>query len=250
MQEEVKEGENFPSPTAPRFLYEAAEGLTVARGSATCGPEEILERATAPADTYEWKFVGVKTTADATLFGGEIGMISVITDNYRALDCRWRICDLRAEGDPRKSNGAGGHLRVGIFTSFHHEAATIIFFSDRYMDEDLRESANFPSLTATKFSYKAAEGFTVACGSATCRPEEICRRDGAPTDTYEWEFVGVKTAADAALFGGELGMISVITDNYRVLDFNSLDSTNFHHEVFHQGDLWRKITISIFMTLE
>ncbi len=43
-------------------------------------------------------------------------------------------------------------------------------------------------------------------------------------DTYKWEFSGVKMAANASFFDGELGIISVITDNYDFLDIKSLSA--------------------------
>ena len=63
----------------------------------------------------------------------------------------------------------------------------------------------------------------VAGTSATCGSKEIRQYDESPDDTYEWEFSGVRIAADASHFPGELGMISVITDNYGCLDINSLN---------------------------
>ena len=85
MEQCIGEGQYFPSPTALTFSHEEFEGL-VARSSATCGPKEILHYAESPNDTYEWEFSGVRIAADASLFGGELGMISVITSNYGYLD--------------------------------------------------------------------------------------------------------------------------------------------------------------------
>jgi hypothetical protein len=84
MGQDIPEGQYFPSPTALTFSHEQFEGL-VARSSATCGPKEILQYAESPDDTYEWEFSGVRIAADASLFGGELGMISVITWNYGCL---------------------------------------------------------------------------------------------------------------------------------------------------------------------
>ena len=55
MREDVKEGQNFPSPTALNFSYRQVEGLLVGRSSATCGPEEIHDYDASPDDTYEWE---------------------------------------------------------------------------------------------------------------------------------------------------------------------------------------------------
>jgi hypothetical protein len=85
MGQDIPEGQYFPSPTALTFSHEQFEGL-VARSLATCGPKEILQYAESPDDTYEWEFPGVRIAADASLFGGELGMISVITWNYGCLD--------------------------------------------------------------------------------------------------------------------------------------------------------------------
>jgi len=85
MGQDIAEEQNFPSPTALTFSHEQFEGL-VARSSATCGPKEILQYAESPKDTYEWEFSGVKIAADASHFGGELGMVSVITCNYGCLD--------------------------------------------------------------------------------------------------------------------------------------------------------------------
>ena len=85
MEKDIGETPNFPSPTALTFSYEQFDGL-VARSSATCGTKEILLYTESPNDTYEWKYSGVKIAADASLFGGELGMISVITSNYGWLD--------------------------------------------------------------------------------------------------------------------------------------------------------------------
>ncbi len=78
MREDIKEGQNFPSPTALKFSH---EGLLVMRGSATCRPEEIRDYNVSPDDTYEWGGSGVRIAANASLFGGELGMISVTTEN-------------------------------------------------------------------------------------------------------------------------------------------------------------------------
>ena len=56
-----------------------------------------------------------------------------------------------------------------------------------------------------------------------CRPKEILQYTESPNDTYKWKYSGVKIAADASLFGRELGMISTITSNYGWLDMNSLN---------------------------
>ena len=86
MREDVREGQNFPSPTALNFSHERLEGLLVGRSSATSGPKEIRDYDNSPADTYEWEFSGVRIAANASFFGGELGMISVITDNYGLLN--------------------------------------------------------------------------------------------------------------------------------------------------------------------
>ena len=85
MEQDIAEGQYFPSPTALTFSHEPFEGL-VARSSAMCGPKEILPYAESPYDTYESEFSGVRIAANASLFGGEVGMISVITCNYGYLD--------------------------------------------------------------------------------------------------------------------------------------------------------------------
>ena len=83
--QDLPEGQYFPSPTALTFSHEPFEGL-VSRTSATCGSKEIVQFEDSPPDTYEWEFSGVKIGADASLFGGELGMICAITHNYGVLD--------------------------------------------------------------------------------------------------------------------------------------------------------------------
>lgn len=80
------------------------------------------------------------------------------------------------------------------------------------------EGQNFTSPTALNFSYEGLEGLLVGRGSATCGPEEIHDYDASPDVTYEWEFSGVRIAANSSFFDGELGMIS---DNYGLLKLNS-----------------------------
>ncbi len=73
MEEDIGEGHLFPSPTALTFSHKQFEGL-VARSSATCRPKEILQYPESPNDTYEWEFSGVRIAADASFFGGELGI--------------------------------------------------------------------------------------------------------------------------------------------------------------------------------
>ena len=85
MEEDIGEGQLFPSPTALTFSHEQFDGL-VSRSSATCGPREILQFTESPKDTYEWEFSGVRIAAEASRFRGELGMISVIISNYDVLE--------------------------------------------------------------------------------------------------------------------------------------------------------------------
>ena len=57
-QEDIKERQGFPSPTALTFSYEQFEG-TVARVSATSGPKEITRYEDSADDPYEWEVAGV-----------------------------------------------------------------------------------------------------------------------------------------------------------------------------------------------
>lgn len=60
----------------------------------------------------------------------------------------------------------------------------------------------------------------------TCGSKQITDSKEAPEHTtYEWEFSGVNTAATASLFSGELGMLSVITDNYQMLEATNMTVT-------------------------
>ena len=85
MKQDIKERQGFPSPTALTFSYEQFEG-TIARPSATSGPKEILLFEESPHDTYEWEFAGIVRAAEATRFGGELGLISVVTKNYGVIN--------------------------------------------------------------------------------------------------------------------------------------------------------------------
>jgi hypothetical protein len=98
-----------------------------------------------------------------------------------------------------------------------------IFSSDLYNGQDFLEGNLFPSPTAVTFSYQPFEGLVVR-NSATSGSKEILEYDGSPVDTYEWEFAGVRSAAEACQFGGQLGLISTITCNYGSIDVNSLDT--------------------------
>ena len=78
-----------PSEMTLSSLISSVEKRKIPRSLATCGPKEILQYAESPTDTYEWEFSGVRIAADASLFGGELGMISVITWNYGCLDMNY-----------------------------------------------------------------------------------------------------------------------------------------------------------------
>ena len=82
MQEDVKEAQDFPSPTAIKFSHEGKfKSFDVVRTSATCGPKELHD-AHFGTDTYEWEFAGVRIATNGSFFQGELGMISVITECF------------------------------------------------------------------------------------------------------------------------------------------------------------------------
>lgn len=89
------------------------------------------------------------------------------------------------------------------------------------MREEITEGQNFPWPTALNFSHKVVEGLLVGRSSATSGPKEIQDYNTSPNDTYEWEFSGVRIAANSSFYDEELGMISVITFIYGLLSLNS-----------------------------
>jgi hypothetical protein len=117
-----------------------------------------------------------------------------------------------------KVGTAAGHFKIGTVVVLDKDREDIVLV-DNMSHYSIMENRGLPSQRLVRFAWEEIENnlepynFPIKLSSATCGGYRVTDGDEI-INMYEWELSGIINALNCIGYDGEIGMISVIIDNF------------------------------------